>query len=236
MENYVALDLETTGLSPKNDRILEIGAVKIEHGKETQRMATLINPQIKIPERITALTGISEEMVKGMPTIGETILELVEFCEGFVLLGHNILFDYSFVKQWAENTGLKFEHQGIDTLKIARMLLPDLPQKGLQALRVHYGIEQEHAHRAFEDALVTHKLYQRLKQEYETSNPELFEPYELVYKVKKQSPATQRQKRYLQDLIKYHRIDSNVEIEALTKSEASRLIDRILSSYGKIME
>ena len=67
MENYVALDLETTGLSPKNDRILEIGAVKIEEGRETGRIATLIDPQMKIPERITALTGISQEMVKGMP-------------------------------------------------------------------------------------------------------------------------------------------------------------------------
>ena len=67
MENYVALDLETTGLSPKNDRILEIGAVKIEEGRETGRIATLIDPQMKIPERITALTGISQKMVKGMP-------------------------------------------------------------------------------------------------------------------------------------------------------------------------
>ena len=103
MENYVALDLETTGLSPKNDRILEIGAVKIEEGRETGRIATLIDPQMKIPERITALTGISQKMVKGMPVIGEVVGELVEFCEGFPLLGHNIIFDFSFVKQWAVN-------------------------------------------------------------------------------------------------------------------------------------
>ena len=236
MENYVALDLETTGLSPKNDRILEIGAVKIEEGRETGRIATLIDPQMKIPERITALTGISQEMVRGMPVIGEVIGELVEFCEGFPLLGHNIIFDFSFVKQWAVNSGFEFEHQGIDTLKIARVLVPELPEKGLQALRMHYQIEQEHAHRAFEDALVTHKLYQRFIQEYEASNPDVFKPYPLVYKAKKQSPATPRQKRYLHDLIKYHRIDSNVETDALTKSEASRLIDKILSSYGRIME
>lgn len=148
MENYVALDLETTGLSPKNDRILEIGAVKIEEGRETGRIATLIDPQMKIPERITALTGISQDMVKGMPVIGEVVGELVEFCEGFPLLGHNIIFDFSFVKQWAVNSGLEFEHQGIDTLKIARVLVPELPEKGLQALRMHYQIEQEHAHRA----------------------------------------------------------------------------------------
>ena len=79
-------------------------------------------------------------------------------------------------------------------------------------------------------------LSQRFIQEYEASNPDVFKPYQLVYKAKKQSPATPRQKRYLQDLIKYHRIDSNVETDALTKSEASRLIDKILSSYGRIME
>ena len=98
---------------------------------------------MKIPERITALTGISQKMVKGMPVIGEVVGELVEFCEGFPLLGHNIIFDFSFVKQWAVNSGFEFEHQGIDTLKIARVLVPELPEKGLQALRMHYQIEQE---------------------------------------------------------------------------------------------
>ena len=112
--------------------------------------------------------------------------------------------------------------------------MPELPEKGLQALRMHYQIEQEHAHRAFEDALVTHKLYQRFIQEYEASNPDVFKPYQLVYKAKKQSPATPRQKRYLQDLIKYHRIETDAVPEKLTKSEASRMIDNIISRYGKI--
>lgn len=235
MEDYVALDLETTGLSPKTDRILEIGAIKVSKGEVLETYETLVNPRMEIPQRIIELTGISQEMTAGRPGTEEAVRGLIEFCGELPLLGHNILFDYSFVKRCALNGGMQFEKEGLDTLKLARNLLPELPSKGLQNLRLHYGIAQEQAHRALGDAYTTFLLHERLKEEFGAENQNLFTPSPLVYKVKKQGPATSAQKRHLQDLIKYHRIDLSVEAESLSKNEASRLIDNILSSYGKIM-
>lgn len=235
MREYVSLDLETTGLEPRKDRIIEIGAVKVRDGQITEEFGTLINPQMEIPERITALTGISNEMIVEKPFIREALQKLIEFCGELPLLGHNILFDYSFVKHNAVNRGFEFEKKAVDTLKLARVFLPELTSRSLQNLRQYYEIPQDDAHRALEDARTTYFLYERFKKEFEEKRPELFIPTELIYKVKKQSPVTQAQKRYLQDLVKYHRIDLNVEVESLTKNEASRLIDTILGSYGKIM-
>lgn len=235
MNEYVALDLETTGLEAKKDRIIEIGAVKVKDGVVTEEYGTLINPRMEIPERITALTGISSEMTEGMPYIEEALRHLTEFCENLPLLGHNIMFDYGFLKHNAVNLGMTFEKEGLDTLKIARTLLPQLPSRSLQNLRAYYQIEQEEAHRALEDAKTTYRLYERLKEEFGEKNAELFVPAPLIYKVKKQGPITPAQKRYLQDLVKYHKIDLTVEPASLTKNEASRLIDTILSTRGKIM-
>lgn len=235
MREYVSLDLETTGLEAKKDRIIEIGAVKVKDSKITEEYKTLVNPQMEIPARITELTGISSDMVSGMPCVSEAVEKLLAFCGDLPLLGHNVLFDYSFVKHSAVNQGMDFEKKGIDTLKLARVFLPELPSRSLQNLRVYYEIPQEDAHRALEDARSTYYLYERLKEEFGEKNPELFVPKDLIYKVKKQSPATQAQKRYLQDLAKYHKIDLNMEVESLTKNEASRLIDTILGTRGKIM-
>lgn len=235
MREYVTLDLETTGLEPKKDRIIEIGAVKVRDGDIIEEYASLVNPQMEIPWRITQLTGISTDMVQGKPCIREALGELVQFCGDLPLLGHNIMFDYGFVKHNAVNLNMEFEKKGLDTLKLARTLLPELPSRSLQSLRVHYEIPQDEAHRALEDARTTCRLYERLRQEYEQSRPELFVPAALVCKVKKQGPITPAQKRYLQDLIKYHRIKLDVEADSLTKNQASRLIDTILSTHGKIV-
>ena len=188
MRAYVTLDLETTGLEPKKDRIIEIGAVKVQGGMVTGEYATLVNPRMEIPERITALTGISDEMVQGKPYVREALEGLLEFCENLPLLGHNLMFDYSFVKHNAVNLDMDFEKEGMDTLKLSRILLPDLPSRSLQNLRVHYQIPQGDAHRALEDARTTYKLYERLRQEYEEQHPELFCPVPLFYKVKKRGP------------------------------------------------
>ena len=132
MDAYIALDLETTGLSPKSDRILEIGAARVLNGAVEARYSTLINPRMEIPAKITELTGITQEMVKEMPEIKEAVPELLAFCGDLPLLGHNIMFDYSFVKHSAVNCGFAFEKEGIDTLKISRALLAGLPSRSLQ--------------------------------------------------------------------------------------------------------
>lgn len=234
-DSYIALDLETTGLSPTEDRILEIGAVKVKNGKIQDTYEALLNPGIPISPRIQELTGITDEMAAGGRETDAAVTELVEFCEELPLLGHNILFDYSFVKNNAVNFGLKFEKAGIDTLKIARALLPDVEHKSLTSLCCHFCISHERAHRAVDDACAAMELYKRLIREFPESPEELFVPKQLVYKAKKQSPATPAQKGYLNDLIKYHKIALDVSADTLTKSEASKLIDKIISTYGRII-
>ena len=96
-------------------------------------------------------------------------------------------------------------------------------------------MEQKETHRAMADAMAAHQLYQAMKKRYGKERPDAFSEKNLIYKVKKEQPASKRQKEHLQDLIKYHRIELNVEIDSLTKNEASREIDKILSTYGKIV-
>lgn len=235
MQNsYVVFDLETTGLRPCHDRILEIGALRIEEGEVTGTYETMIDNGVPIPERITELTGITEAMIEGAPQVREAVEGFLEFSQEAVLVGHNVLFDYSFMKKNVINLGGTYERKGLDTLAIARLCLAELPSKTLDKLAAHYGIPQEHHHRALDDALTTARLYERLKEEFGEKRPDLFEPVQLHYKVKKDAPITNSQKVYLRDLLKYHRIDNNVKVELLTKSEASRMIDGIILQYGKM--
>lgn len=234
VESYVAFDLETTGLRPKYDKILEIGAVKVVCGEVTGTYETFVDCGTEIPERITELTGITREMVEGSPDTREAVEGFLKFAGDSVLLGHNVLFDYSFMKRNVVNLGGTFERKGVDTLAISRSCLSELSGKSLDKMAAHYEIPQAQHHRALDDALTAARLYERLKEEFGGSRPELFEASELVFKVKKEGPVTNSQKVYLRDLLKYHRIDSNVKIEMLTKSEASRMIDGIILQYGKM--
>lgn len=155
IQDFVVLDLETTGLSVKEDQILEIGAVKVQGGEVTASYETFVNPGRKVPERITELTGIRDEMIANAPDVETAVRGFLDFCGGLPLLGHNILFDYSFIKQAAINARLDFEKEAWDTLKIARKALPDLESRSLEALCGYYQIPREHAHRAMDDVLET---------------------------------------------------------------------------------
>lgn len=234
-DSYISFDLETTGLRPTVDRILEIGAVKVEGGEVTATYETFVNHGIEIPERIVALTGITDEMAAEGAELRTAVEGFLEFAGDEVLLGHNVLFDFSFMKRNVCNLGGTFERKGLDTLTLARLLLPQLEGKSLDKVAAYYGIVQEHHHRALDDAMTTAKIYERLREEFLEKRPDLFEPQPLIFKVKKESPITNSQKGYLRDLLKYHRIDCNVKIEQLTKNEASRMIDKIILQYGKIM-
>lgn len=234
-DSYVVVDLETTGLQPAKDRILEIGAVKVEKGEVKDTFCTFINPRMAIPPFIQALTGITQDMVENAPTAEQAFYEFLDFCGDRDLMGHNLMFDYSFLKHQAANLKLSFEKRGIDTLKIARSVLPELESRSLTSLCEYFQINREQAHRAFHDALATHEVYEQLKKRAREGQERLFVPVPLLYKAKKQGPITNSQKAYLNDLVKYHKISLDVEIDSLTKNEASRRIDKIISEYGRIM-
>ncbi len=229
---YISIDLETTGLNPKLDKIIEIGAVKVIDGQITDTFSTFVNPGRKLEERIVQLTGITQDRVDEAPQIQQILPSLVEFLEDMPLLGHRILFDYSFLKKAAVNQQIPFEKQGLDTLRIARVFLPDLQKRTLEFLCQHYRIEHR-AHRAIEDARATHKLYRVLAEQYGSQDPAFFEPKPLYYQVKRDTPATKAQKERLSRLIQQHGLEVDYVIEELTRSEASRNTDKILSKYGK---
>lgn len=234
LDEYIAVDLEMTGLKPSRDKILEIGAVYMKDGVEVDEFETLVVPEITIPEEIVKLTHITQEMADKGKDKRVAILELLEFQHGLPLLAHNVLYDYSFLQYNALQENLSFGNKVMDTLKIARKVLPREEKKNLQTLCQKFSIPRKQEHRALEDARAAAKLFEILKQEYGSCEPALFKPYFMAYKVKKHSPATERQKKYLKELADYHKIDLAVTLEGLTRSEASRITDQILSRYGKM--
>ncbi|MBP3617280.1 MAG: 3'-5' exoribonuclease [Lachnospiraceae bacterium] len=232
---FTAIDIETTGLGPEKAKIIEIGAVKYEDGQQKEVFSTLVNPQTAgIPERITELTGITDAMVKEAPGEAEAIRSLLRFLEGeTILLGHNIPFDFSFLKVAAGRLGEDFSYQGLDTLVMARLCHPEIPSKTLTAMCAQYGITNERAHRAFEDACAAAQLYFRMEERFGGEHGEWFAPRALCYKPKKTEPVTKRQISYLQGIIAIHGLDLTPDYTTLTKSEASRLIDTLLAKYGR---
>lgn len=234
INSYIAIDIETTGLEPKRDKITEIAALKVADGQVTDRFTTLVNPGRALGAHIVDLTGITDEMVAGAPEIGAVIGGFVDFCGDLPLLGHNVIFDYGFLKRAAVNAGLEFEREGIDTLKLCRFFMPAENKKNLAAACGFYNISQVQAHRAEADALSAHLLFQQLLLRCGGQEQELLAPKSLIYKAKRDQPATKRQKDYLRDLIKCHRIDITVQIDSMSRSEASRMIDQIISQYGRM--
>jgi DNA polymerase-3 subunit alpha (Gram-positive type) len=233
IKDYVALDLETTGVSPANDKIIEIGMAKVLGGKITECYQTMINPREKLQKRIVELTGITDEMLANQPVIAEVLGDVVEFIGELPILGHNIIFDYSFLKKACVNQNISFEKEGIDTLKLARRLLPELEHKNLDYLCAHFKINPGNSHRALDDACSAHELFGKL-YEIKPDDDGFNSTIQLQYSVKKDTPVTDAQKRYLASLVEYHQITLDKEIESLTKSSASRLIDNIISEHGKI--
>ena len=128
----------------------------------------------------------------------------------------------------------KLEKRGIDTLKIARKTMPELESKALDYLCRYFGILDENHHRAFNDAAVTVELYNILCGKFGAEYKEVFEPRSLVCKIKKIQPAMAKQIKYLKDLMAYHGIEEQIEYDKLSKNEASKKIDKIISKKGRI--
>ena len=233
IDTYIAIDLETTGLSAKMDKIIDICAVKFVDGREEAVFSSYVNPGVRLPERIMELTGITDEDVREAPGIEEILDDLERFLGEEVLVGHNLLFDYSFLKRAFSYRKRKFEKNGIDTLRIARACLKQCGHKGLGDLCAFYDIPLQ-AHRAVGDARAAGQLYRKLSEEFGEVSGEYFAPRELICQVKKDSPATIPQKGLLYKLHEQYGITPEYDVERLTKSEAGRHIDRILSAHRAV--
>ena len=232
LDNYISIDLETTGLNPKLDKIIEIGAVKVVEGQIVDTYSALVNPGRRLEERITELTGITDADLEGKPYIEEILPEVMAFLGDMPLLGHSVLFDYSFLKKAAVNQKLTFEKQAVDTLRIARRYLTELEHRSLDYLCDYYHIPH-HAHRALADAQATHILYGKLAELFYKEDEVLFRPQPLHFQVKRDTPITKPQKERLYRLLAQHNITLETDVEQLTRSEASRFTDKILAKYGR---
>lgn len=236
-DSYVCIDLETTGLDPKRDKIIEIGAVRVEGNRITAEWQSFVNPERKLEERIVELTGIRDEQLADAPKIGQILPAFLAFAKEEVLLGHGVLFDFSFMKKAAVNERMAFERKGIDTLKIARKYLQELESRNLGYLCRYYKIPHN-AHKALEDARATAALYGKLFEDFydkesQEGDKSLFVPKPLRYQAKRDTPLTIPQKEQLYKLVDKHKLIIDYEIESLTRSEASRKIDQLLAEYGR---
>ncbi len=157
--SFVVFDLETTGFSPVDDRIIEIGAVRIENGKITGRFSEFVNPQIPIPFRIEQLTSINDSMVQQAQTIEEVLPRFLEFCDGAALAGHNVFFDVSFIEENCDRLGIAHDFTYADTVTLARCLLPNLSRFKLDTVAKALNIPLGHHHRAVDDAECTAAIF-----------------------------------------------------------------------------
>lgn len=233
ISDYTVIDLEMTGLAPKTDKVIEIGAVKVRNGLITETYGTLVRPGRPIPAQVTELTGITDAIAAEGEEEDTAMQSLLAFIAGDVIVGHNVTFDYSFVKQWAVNKRIPLELYACDTLRLARLLLPGEQSKKLEALCEYFHIERENAHRALDDAVETQKVFEHLKELAE-GKKELLTPRLLTYKAKRQTPATEHQKERLRELLEQYQLKDDICWETLTRSEASRLQDKIRSDKALI--
>ena len=161
---YVVFDLETTGFSPDKNKIIEIGAVKVERGAITERFSTFVNPEVPIPFHIEELTSIRDDMVMDAQKIEEILPRFLEFCEGAIMVAHNAEFDMSFIRKNCERQQLTAEFTVIDTVALARMLLPHLNRFKLDTVAKALGISLDYHHRAVDDAACTAEIFVKFIQ------------------------------------------------------------------------
>ena len=158
-DTCVVFDIETTGFGPVNDQIIEIGAVKVVNGQIVDKYSTFINPDIPIPYHITQLTSITDDMVMDSPKIDVILPEFLEFCGDAVLVAHNASFDVGFINKKAEFLGIETDFTVVDTVGIARLLLPHLSRFKLNVVAKELGISLENHHRAVDDAGATAEIF-----------------------------------------------------------------------------
>ena len=156
---FVVFDIETTGFSAVNDRIIEIGAVKVEGGQIVDRYSTFVNPERPIPFEIEKLTGIHDGMVEDADVIEDILPKFMEFCQDCIMVAHNAEFDMSFIKENCRRQGIERKFTVVDTLAMARSLLPDLKNYKLDTVVEAVGGSLENHHRAVEDAESTADIF-----------------------------------------------------------------------------
>ena len=240
LSTFVVVDLETTGLDPEKDQIIEIGAIKFIEGKESDQIDELIDPGMPIPEFITRLTGISDSDVEGKPAIDEVFPKLINFMAGAAMIGQQVNFDASFLEyhhrkinndfyNW-ENTLLRFKYIDnlrLDTLFLSRILMPFLDGYKLSELAKHLGFDLENAHRAFEDAKATGYVFLELiDRVLATDNVALSNIVNLLY------PNSVRAKTFFLPVLKFKQ-QHNIKVDSVSLVDEAQNVQQFYNVIGE---
>lgn len=165
LSDYIIFDIETTGLDSSYDEIIEIGAIKVKNNKIVSKFNSLVKPKNEIDEYITELTGITNEMVKDAPTIEEILPDFMNYIGNDILIGHNVNFDINFIyDNLYRNKFDVLTNDFIDTMRISRKLLPELPHHRLIDLAKYFKIDSTNNHRSLKDCEITMNVYENLKE------------------------------------------------------------------------
>lgn len=163
VDDYVVFDLETTGFDPKISKIIEIGALKYRNNELVEELSILINPGCRIPDIITAITGIDDELVKDAVSIADALPQFILFIEDLPLVAHNSRFDLSFIEENILELGLPMiQNKNIDTVYLSRKYIKDVYNHKSETLKDHFGLTYS-SHRSVEDCLTTNYIYQYCK-------------------------------------------------------------------------
>ena len=164
LDDYTAVDIETTGLSPRYSAIIELGAVRFRRGRPREELSLLINPGFDLPEEITALTGITDDMLWTAPPIGDVLPFFRDFLGSDVILGHNVNFDVNFIYDKSLAIGLEpLSNDFVDTMRLSRRLFPQYRHHTLADLVERFGVERDTAHRALADCYSAAACYEYMK-------------------------------------------------------------------------
>ncbi len=242
-QEFVAFDLETTGLSSRTDRIIEIGAVILKDGQETDRFQTFVDPERPLERKIVELTGITDEMLRGAPKIEEVLPEFLNFIGGRVLAAHNADFDTGFIRAECDRLGYEYHYTAVDTLILSQNLLPHLNRFKLNIVSNALSLPDFNHHRAGDDAmtcgLILVKLMQKLEQEHDIHTIQTINP--AMEQLRSKGRVTDRQARHIILFAKnqvglrnlYHLIsDSNLKyfkrVPRIPKSELLKLREGLI--------
>ena len=165
LSDYIVFDIETTGLDSSYDEVIEIGAIKVKNNKIVSKFNSLVKPKNEIDEYITELTGITNEMVKDAPTIEKILPDFMNYIGNDILIGHNVNFDINFIyDNLYRNKFDVLTNDFIDTMRISRKLLPELPHHRLIDLAKYFKIDSTNNHRTLKDCEITVNVYENLKE------------------------------------------------------------------------
>ena len=214
-DTFVVFDLETTGFSPTQNAIIEIGAVKVVDGSIVDTFSTFVNPQVPIPFKIQELTGIQDDMVIDAPLIETILPTFMDFCGDAIMVAHNADFDMGFINANMDRIGLKAEHTVLDTVSLARVLMPQLGNFKLNNIAKHLGITLQNHHRAVDDAGATSEIFLKFIEQLESQS---------VFTLDAVNALAETSAAYVKKLPTYHGI-------ILVKNEIGRVnLNRLVSA------